>query len=301
MIDVAIIGGGPAALGAALYAARSGMSVTVFEKKFAGGQAATTYEIDNYLGFTSSPSGSELAEKMTEHVLNFGVNFKYSEVKELKLSNCVKEIITSRKTFEAKSVILAMGATPALLSVPGEKEFSGRGVSYCATCDGMFFKGKTVTVIGGGNTAVEDALYLSPIAQKVYIVHRRDAFRASPILVERLKKCENVEFVMESRVTEIKGNDKVSSVVIDSSSREIETDGVFVAIGTTPSVDLVKDIIVNENGFIITDETMKTNIDGVFAAGDIRKKPLRQVITAVSDGAVAGEEAARYVNFKKNA
>lgn len=301
MIDVAIIGGGPAALGAALYVARSGVGCTIFEKQFAGGQASTTYEIDNYLGFTQSPSGSALTEKMVEHVMGFGVNFKYSNVKELDLTGDIKKIITPKKEFEAKAVILAMGASPALLGVEGEKEFSGRGVSYCATCDGMFFKDKVICVVGGGNTAVEDALYLSPIAKKVYIIHRRDSFRASPLLVERLKKCENVEFVMESRVEKITGDEHVTSVTVNTNSslREIETDALFVAVGITPSSELVAGVIQCENGFILTDETMKTNIPGVFAAGDIRKKSLRQVITAVADGAIAGEEAAKYVNMLK--
>ena len=300
MIDVAIIGGGPAALGAALYAARSGMSVTVFEKKFIGGQASTTYEIDNYLGFDDSPSGSTLAERMLNHVSKFDVKFRYNEIKSMDLSGDIKKLYTAKKEFEAKAVILAMGASPALLSVHGEEEFSGRGVSYCATCDGMFFKDKTVCVVGGGNTAVEDAIYLAPIAKKVYIIHRRDSFRASPLLVERLKKFDNVEFVMESRVTAINGSDTVESLtVLHNNGAEVNltTDALFVAVGTIPVTELVKDIInCDDRGFIITDEDMKTNIDGVFAAGDIRKKSLRQVITAVSDGAIAGEEAAKYVN-----
>lgn len=300
MIDVAIIGGGPAALGAALYAARSGMSVTVFEKKFIGGQASTTYEIDNYLGFSDSPSGSALAERMQEHVSKFDVKFRYNEVKELDLSGKVKKLFTAKKEFEAKSVILAMGASPALLGVPGEAEFSGRGVSYCATCDGMFFKDKTVCVAGGGNTAVEDAIYLAPIAKKVYIIHRRDTFRASPLLVERLRKFENVEFTMESRVVEITGTDAVESISVEHNSgtlQRIDTDALFVAVGTNPVSALVSGKVeCDERGFILTDEDMKTSTDGVFAAGDIRKKSLRQVITAVSDGAIAGEEAAKYVN-----
>lgn len=303
MIDVAIIGGGPAALGAALYAARSGASVTIFEKKFVGGQASTTYEIDNYLGFTGSPSGSLLTEKMAEHVSEFDVKFRYNEVKELVLEGDTKKIITAKKEFEAKTVILAMGATPALLSVPGEKELTGKGVSYCATCDGMFFKDKTVCVVGGGNTAVEDAIYLSPLAQKVYIIHRRDEFRASPLLVERLKKFDNVEFVMESRITKINGSDSVESVTVDTKGDiyDIKTDALFVAVGTLPANALLTDAVKTENGFIVTDEAMATNIPGVFAAGDIRKKVLRQVITAVSDGAIAGEEASKYVNAHKNA
>ncbi|MGM9552208.1 MAG: thioredoxin-disulfide reductase [Clostridia bacterium] len=303
MIDVAIIGGGPAALGSALYCARSGMDCTIFEKKFVGGQAATTFEIDNYLGFNNSPSGSSLAQKMADHVSSFNVSFKYSDVKELQLTTPVKKIITAKKEFEAKSVILAMGATPARLNIPGEAEFSGKGVSYCATCDGMFFKGKTVCVAGGGNTAVEDALYLSAIAKKVYIIHRRDEFRASPVLTERLSNVGNVEFVMNSKVTKVLGKDCVQGIAVvnqNSEERIIETDALFVAVGITPSTELVRTVVnLDDYGFIITDEAMRTNISGVFAAGDIRKKPLRQVITAVSDGAVAGEEAAKYVNMNE--
>lgn len=299
MIDVAIIGGGPAALGAALYVLRSGLNCTIFEKKFIGGQASTTYEIDNYLGFTQSPSGSELTEKMQQHVTNFGGSFKYSAVKELSLEGEVKKIITAKKEFEAKAVILAMGATPSLLSIPGELELSGKGVSYCATCDGMFFKDKTVCVAGGGNTAVEDAIYLSAIAKKVYIIHRRNQFRASAVLVERLTKLDNVEFVLESNVIEISGEDNVREITVKKNSGEIftiPTDAIFVAVGVKSASELVRDkVLCDEKGFIITDETMKTNLNGVYAAGDIRVKPLRQVITAVSDGAIAGEEAAKYV------
>lgn len=302
MTDVAIIGGGPAAMGAALYAARSGMSVTVFEKQFVGGQAATTYEIDNYPGFADSPSGSLLSEKMQQHVSKFDVSFKYSAVKELELSGSVKKIFTAKKEFEARAVILAMGATPAPLGVEGEDEFRGKGVSYCATCDGMFFKNQTVMVVGGGNTAVEDAIYLSSIAKKVYVVHRRDEFRASPLLVQKLKQYENVEFLMESRVVKISGEDRVCSVTVEGANgtEEIMTAALFVAVGTLPANELVLNrLSCDEKGFIITDETMATSISGVFAAGDIRHKPLRQVITAVSDGAVAGEFAARYVNMNK--
>lgn len=302
MIDVAIIGGGPAAMGAALYALRSGLSVTIFEKKFVGGQASQTYEIDNYLGFFENPSGSELCEKMQEHVTRIGAKFRYSEVKSLSLSGNVKKIVTSKKVFEAKSVILAMGAKPAHLSVPGETEFFGKGVSYCATCDGNFFRDKTVCVVGGGNSAAEDAIYLSRLAKKVYLIHRRDSFRASFQIIEKLSECENVEFLLESRVKSINGTDRVTSVTVESSDcvREVKSDGVFVAVGTTPQSELVESSLTLENGFVVTDENMATEIEGVFAAGDIRKKNLRQVITAVSDGAIAGEEAAKYVNMHKS-
>lgn len=304
VIDVAIIGGGPAALGAALYASRSGASCTIFEKKFVGGQASLTYEIDNYLGFSASPTGSELIEKMQEHVSKFDVKFRFNDVKELDLTSPVKKIITAKKEFEAHTVIIATGCTPASLSVEGEKEFAGNGVSYCATCDGMFFKDKTVCVAGGGNTAVEDAIYLSPIAKKVYIIHRRNEFRASASLVDKLKKCENVEFVLESNVVKISGEETVTGVIVSSKGEEriIPADGIFIAVGINPSNQLISSKLkCNENGFIITDDKMATDIPGVFAAGDIREKPLRQVITAVSDGCIAGEEAAKYVKLHKNA
>lgn len=289
-------------MGAALYALRSGLSVTIFEKKFVGGQASQTYEIDNYLGFFENPSGSELCEKMQEHVTRIGAKFRYSEVKSLSLSGNVKKIVTSKKVFEAKSVILAMGAKPAHLSVPGETEFFGKGVSYCATCDGNFFRDKTVCVVGGGNSAAEDAIYLSRLAKKVYLIHRRDSFRASFQIIEKLSECENVEFLLESRVKSINGTDRVTSVTVESSDcvREVKSDGVFVAVGTTPQSELVESSLTLENGFVVTDENMATEIEGVFAAGDIRKKNLRQVITAVSDGAIAGEEAAKYVNMHKS-
>lgn len=299
IIDVAIIGGGPAALGAAIYSARGGACPVIFEKKFIGGQISSTYEIDNYPGFPSSPSGSFLIEKMQEHVSQFNVKFRFNNVSGLILDSDVKKIITAKKEFEAKSVILAMGASPAKLNIPGEAEFTGKGVSYCATCDGMFFKDKTVAVAGGGNTAVEDALYLAPIAKKVYIIHRRDSFRASGALVERLKAAENVELLLNSVVTKASGGKALEEITLKDNGGSIKTvgtDALFVAVGIKPQSSLVAGKVqCDEKGFIITDENMATNIKGVFAAGDIRKKGLRQVITAVSDGAIAAEEAVKYI------
>lgn len=298
MIDTAIIGGGPAALGAALYAARSGLSTVVFEEKFLGGQVLSSHAVDNYLGFSSSPSGEELILKMKEHVSKFDVKFKYSSVKALGLSGEVKKIITSKASFEAKTVILACGASPRPLGIESEKTFVGSGVSYCATCDGMFFKGKDVAVVGGGDTAAGDALYLSPICRKVYLVHRRGFFRASQLDMERLRALPNVEFITNASVKALKGGESLTSAVLDTKDgeREIDISALFVAVGTVPNTSLFKNCVaLDENGFVITDEAMKTNIAGVFAAGDIRKKPLRQIITAASDGAVAASSAAEYV------
>ncbi len=298
MTDVCIIGGGPAALGAALYAARSGLSAVVFEKKFVGGQASTTHDVDNYLGFSDDPSGAELAERMRTHVEKFPVKFKFSSVKALELDKDVKKIYTAKAEFETKSVILAMGASPRPLGLDGEEALKGKGVSYCATCDGMFFKGKSVAVVGGGDTAVSDAIYLAPICEKVYLIHRRNEFRAAAVDVEKLRQCENVEFVTQSRVTALHGEDFLSSITVETKdgAREIEVSGLFVAVGTVPETELVKGKIkLDESGFIITDEEMKTSAAGVFAAGDIRRKPLRQIITAVADGAVAASSAAKYL------
>lgn len=291
MIDVAIIGSGPAGLGAALYAARSGLTVTIFEKQFIGGQAAVTNEVDNYLGFADTPSGAELTEKMREHVSKFPVTFKLSAVKRLELDGAVKKIYTSKAEFEAKNVILAMGASPRPLGAADEERLRGRGVSYCATCDGMFFKGKCVAVVGGGDTAVHDALYLSPLCEKVYLIHRRDEFRAAKMNVDRVRALPNVEIVTPATVKELKGDASLSSVVLNTSDgeREIAVSGLFVAVGTIPQTELVPPSVTTENGFIITDENMRTNIDGVYAVGDIRKKSLRQIITAVADGAVAAQ------------
>ncbi len=298
MTDVCIIGGGPAALGAALYAARSGLSAVVFEKKFVGGQASTTHDVDNYLGFSDDPSGAELAERMRAHVEKFPVKFKFSSVKALELDKDIKKIYTAKAEFETRSVILAMGASPRPLGLDGEDALKGKGVSYCATCDGMFFKGKSVAVVGGGDTAVSDAIYLAPICEKVYLIHRRNEFRAAAVDVEKLRRCENVEFVTESRVTALHGADFLSSITVETKdgTREIEVSGLFVAVGTIPETELVKGKIkLDESGFIITDEEMKTSAAGVFAAGDIRRKPLRQIITAVADGAVAASSAAKYL------
>lgn len=301
MYDVIIAGGGPAGLNAALYAARSGLSCLDFEKMFAGGQMATTSLLENYIGFPDGVDAVTLAMQMEQQAKNAGAEIRYDEILSMDLQGDIKKINTKKEAFEAKVVILAMGASPRKLGVDGEEQFRARGVSYCATCDGALYKGKTVAVIGGGDTALEDALFLSKYCEKVYLIHRRDVFRGTHKLVEKIKATDSVELIMSSVVTEIMGENRVSGLTvesrIDGSSRHLETDGIFVAVGTIPNTDLVKDQLpLNEGGYIETDEAMQTAIPGVFAVGDLREKLLRQVITAAADGAVASFAALRYLS-----
>ncbi len=299
--DVIIIGGGPAGLTSAIYCGRSELNTLLLEKMSPGGQMATTAEIENYPGFPKGADGASLAFDMLKQAQNFGAKIKYKEVKSIKEVDD-KKIVTlaSGEEITAKAVILAMGASPRLLGVSGENKFRGRGVSYCATCDGAFFKEKTTVIVGGGDTAAADALFLSKICKKVYLVHRRDELRAAKIYTTKLEELSNVEFVWNSTVEEILGESKVNAVKvkdkISGDVKEIETDGVFIAVGITPETTLVKDFLpLDKTGFIISDETTKTQIDGVFVAGDTRTKVLRQVSTAVADGAVAAFMAQEYI------
>ena len=300
MYDIAIIGGGPAGLTAAIYARRAGLKTAIFEKFFHGGQAATTYNIDNYPGFPEGIGGVELAEAFYNHTKAFSPDFYGARVSQLELECEEKEIVTETETVKAKAVILAMGATPRPLGLKNELDFRGKGVSYCATCDGAFFRKKTVCVVGGGNTAIEDALYLANLCEKVYLIHRRDEFRAGKMLTDKLAEHENIEVIFDSVVDELVGEDVLEGIIV----RNVKTDvtaqiavlGVFVAVGIIPSNTIVKDILkLDEQGFIKTDMAMRTSIDGVFAAGDIRVSPLRQVVTAAADGAVAAHSAAQYL------
>ncbi len=299
--DVIIIGGGPAGLTAAIYCGRSELKTLVLEKMSPGGQMATTSEIENYPGFPKGADGATLAFDMLKQAQNFGAEFKYKEVKAVREENGEKIVtLNSGEEISAEAVILAMGASPRLLGVPGEDKFRGRGVSYCATCDGAFFKGKTTVIVGGGDTAAADALFLSKICEKVYLVHRRDALRAAKIYTTKLEALSNVEFVWNSTVEEILGDAKVNAVTvkdkISGDVKEISADGVFIAVGTTPQTDFIKDFIkLNDAGFISADESTKTEIDGVFVAGDCRTKILRQVSTAVSDGAVSAFMAQEFI------
>lgn len=301
MVDMIVVGGGPSGMCAALYGARSGLDVIMFEKLFTGGQAATTYEIENYLGFDEGISGPDLTMKMENHVRRFGAKIKYDEVVRLELEGPVKKVHTAKEVYEAKTVILSMGAVSRELGLPGERDLRGMGVSYCATCDGMFFKGKPVAVAGGGNTAAEDALFLSRTSSKVYLIHRRDELRAIRVLADAVKNTPNIEVLWDSVVEELlSGIDILEKVAVRNlktgEKTEVPVNGIFVAIGTVPSTELVKDQVgMNEAGYILTDENLQTSVKGVFAAGDLRQKPLRQVITAAADGAVASYNAARYI------
>jgi len=291
LYDVVIIGGGPGGYTAALYCARSGFSVLVLEKLSPGGQMATTGQVDNYPGFEEGIDGFELGEKMKKGADRFGVETAFDEVTEVELTGNPKKIVTTSGTVMARSVILATGASPRTLGLEGEERLRGRGVAYCATCDGMMYKNKTVIVSGGGNSAVADALYLAKICQKVYLVHRRDALRASRVYMEALKN-SGVEIIWNSRIQKILYEKRVNGAVIEDipsgKTHELACDGVFVAIGRVPDTDLFKgQVDLDQQGYLIADETTKTNIPGVFAVGDARTKPLRQIVTAAADGAVA--------------
>lgn len=297
--DIAIIGGGPAGYTASLYAGRAGLSSAVIEKLSPGGQMAITSDIENYPGFEHI-GGFELAEKMTACAERFGGETVYAEVKEVSLFGHPKKIITDDGEIEASAVVIATGAKPRYLEVAGEVEYTGRGVSYCASCDGFFFRGKTVCVSGGGDTAFEDVMYLSNICKKVYLIHRRDEFRASAVAVERARKKENVEFILSTTITEIKGDGNLVCAVevTDKKSgekRELACDGVFVAVGRIPDTSVFEGQLDMENGYIKADETCRTSVPGVYAAGDVRTKPLRQIVTACADGAVAVKFAEEYI------
>lgn len=300
--DVVIIGGGAAGLDAALYAGRGGMKTLVIEKLAYGGQAATTYEIDNYLGFIDEPSGMELGEKMLAHAKKFGAEFVSETVKSIdRAYDKIKRIHTRNNVYETRTIIFATGAKPRKLDVQGEEELRGAGVSYCATCDGAFFKGQTAVVVGGGNTAFEDALYLAGFCGKVYLVHRSQKFRAAQTLVDKVKQNPKIELLTDYIVTKIQGDTSVQSVVLSHTLsgrvKKLDTAAVFIAIGVLPNSELAGTVVrLNEQGFIITDREMQTNIKGIYAAGDVRDTPLRQVITAAADGAVAANSAILYVN-----
>jgi thioredoxin reductase (NADPH) len=299
--DVIIIGGGPAGYTAALYAARANLTAMVIEKFAPGGQMATTEIVENYPGFVEGINGFELGMQMKKGAERFGVKTKLAEVKSVELDKNPKLIHTSKDTFQAKTIILALGAYPRELGLPNERNLRGRGVSYCATCDGMFYKDKTVVIVGGGNTAVADAIFLAKICKKVYLVHRRDELRASKTYMESLEKTENIEIIWSSEVVEILADEFVTGVKVksrnDDSVRMVACDGIFVAIGNVPNTELIKgQVELDEAGYVPADETTRTNIPGVFAVGDMRNKPLRQIVTAVADGAVASKYAEEYID-----
>ena len=298
--DMIVVGGGPGGYTAALYAARAGLDTVVLEKLSAGGQMALTEQIDNYPGFEDGIDGFSLGEKMKRGTERFGVETKLAEVLSLDLSGTVKKAETSEGPLFARIIVLATGAGPRELGIEGEQELIGKGVNYCAACDGMFYKNKTVVIAGGGNTAAADALILSRICKKVIVVHRRDTLRATKIYHEPLMKAENVEFRWDSEIIELLHDEKVIGIRLRNVKTGEETtlacDGVFVSIGRKPSSELVKDQVeVDPAGYIIADESTRTNIPGVFAVGDVRTKALRQVVTAVADGATAVHYAEEYL------
>ena len=295
--DVLIIGGGPSGLTAGIYAVRAGLSVAIVEKQFAGGQIANTESVENYPALLNV-SGFELATKMLEHAEKLGVKIIYDNVVNCKFDNNGKLVeLESGNEINAKTVILCAGATPRKSRLQNEDKFVGRGISYCATCDGAFYKDKIVAVVGGGNTAVSDCLYLAKFAKQVHLIHRRDKLRASKADTEKLIN-SGVNIIYNSVVSEIVGDNKISHIklqnVENKEINEMQVDGVFVAIGQIPS-NICPQIARDEYGYILADEDMKTNIDGVFVAGDVRQKKVRQVVTAVSDGAIAAEMANEYI------
>jgi len=297
--DVIIAGAGPAGMTAAVYTSRANMSTLMLERGIPGGQMANTEEIENYPGF-GHILGPDLSQKMFEHAQKFGAEYAYGEIKEIRDGDIYKTVICGDKEYRAKSVIVATGAEHRLLGAPGEKELSGRGVSYCAVCDGAFFRGKELVVVGGGDSAVEEAVFLTRFATKVTIVHRRNEFRAQKILQKRAFENEKIDVIWNTVVKEIRGENVVQSVLLEDvntgEQREFPTNGVFIYVGMDPLSSAVKGLgITNEAGYVLTDEKMHTKVHGIFAAGDVRDKMLRQVVTATGDGSIAAQAAQHYV------
>ncbi|MBQ3118224.1 MAG: thioredoxin-disulfide reductase [Clostridia bacterium] len=298
--DVIVIGGGPAGYTAAIYTSRAGFNTLVIEKFSAGGQMTQTTQIDNYPGFPDGVEGFDLGTKMREGAERFGAKTVQAEVIEVNLKDKIKTIKIPDGVLLAHSVIIATGAEHKHLGLENEENLIGKGVGYCAACDGMFYKGKTATVVGGGNSAAADALLLSKICEKVIVVHRRDTLRAEKVYHEPLLKAQNVEFEWNSTVCEILADNKVTGIKIKNSAqgteKEIHTDGVFISIGRAPQTELFRgQLDIDKNGYIIADETTKTSISGVFAVGDVRAKPVRQIVTATADGACASHFAEEYL------
>ena len=298
--DVIVIGGGPAGYTAAMYTARAGLKTAVLEKLYAGGQMTQTSQIDNYPGFDEGIDGFSLGMKMLSGAERFGVKTVNTQVLSAQLEGAVKRLQTSDGEFSARAVIIATGADHRALGIDGEQDLVGRGVAYCAACDGMLFRGKTVAVVGGGNSAAADALLLSRVAQKVYLIHRRDSLRATKIYHAPLKNAENVEFCWNSTISRLISEGKLTGVeltdTLTGATRELELDGLFISIGRAPATEIFREqLALDPGGYIIADETTRTSLPGVFAAGDVRTKALRQIITAAADGAVAAFYTEEYL------
>lgn len=300
MYDLIIIGSGPAGLSAAVYGIRAGLKLLVLEQHpMSGGQVLNTYEVDNYLGLPGI-SGFDMGQTFRAHADKLGVEFVEARVKEIVNNGDFKTVRTRKADYETRAVILATGAQHALLQVPGEEELSGMGVSYCATCDGAFFKGRTVAVVGGGDVALEDAIYLARTCEKVYLIHRRDELRGAVVLQEELKTLPNVEILYSHTVQEICGEDNVESLLIENvktgEKHTLEVNGIFIAVGIHPGTELVKELVTcNEGGYVLAGEDGATDCPGIYVAGDVRRKPLRQIVTAVADGANAAVAVSEYV------
>ena len=305
LFDIIIIGGGPAGLAAAIYAGRAKMKTLVIEQAGFGGQITSTAEIENYPGSMEVESGSSLVDRMHAQAVKFGSKFVFDQVISVNLKSSPKEIVTFSADYYADAVIIATGATPAKIGCPGEEEFTGRGISYCATCDGAFFEGLPLYVVGGGDAAVEEAMYLTRFGKEVNLIHRRDELRAAKSIQEKAFANPKMHFIWNSVVKEFKGSDKLDEMILENTKTgeltTIKHDmfGVFVFVGYAPQTGIYEDQLPLEKGYIRTDEEMRTTVPGVFAAGDCRIKSLRQVVTAVSDGAIAAVNAAKYVEENK--
>lgn len=301
LYDLIIIGGGPAGLSAAVYAKRAKLDILVIERApIAGGQILNTSEVDNYLGLPGI-NGFELGMKFKEHAERFDITFTDGDIASVDFNGKEKVVNTDKASYRAKSVLIATGAAHRHLGVSGEEELQGMGVSYCATCDGMFFKGRITAVVGGGDVAVEDAIFLARMCEKVYVIHRREEFRAAKVLVDALKNCPNVEFVLDSTVEQIEGEDQVEAITVKNvnsgDTKKLSVDGVFIAVGMLPNTECFKGSVgMDKTGYIIAGEEGVTDTEGVFVAGDVRTKMLRQIVTAVSDGANAIFSIERYLN-----
>ena len=298
--DVIIIGGGPAGMSAAIYAARARLKTLIIEKAGCGGQIAITDHLENYPGFETGINGFELAVKMQTQATTFGSEITYGEVLSVEVEENIKKVILQDKVFETKTIIIASGAAFKKLNVPGEEEFIGKGVSYCATCDGPFFRNKEIAVVGGGDSALQEALYLTKFASKVNLIHRRNEFRAAKILQEKVLANEKINVILDSVVEEICGTQMLDSLKVKNvktgSVINLAVNGVFLFVGWQPNTKFLENSKINlDSGYIVTDENMRTNIDGVFACGDVRKKQLRQVVTAASDGAISAISAQHYI------
>ena len=299
--DVVVIGGGPGGYTAALYATRAGFSALVLEKLAAGGQMALAHQIDNYPGFPVGVDGFTLGQSMKEQAENFGAQTRFTEVTQAQLHRSPKVITTDAGEILAKTVVIATGANPRKLGLENEEALTGKGVHYCAACDGMFYRGKTVAVIGGGDSAVADALILSRIAKKVYLIHRRDTLRATKIYNASLEEAENIEILWNSQVTKLMADGKLNGIIVQNhltcESMQLDLDGVFISVGRQPATEVFqKELDMDENGYLIAGESTDTNIAGVYAVGDVRTKLTRQVVTAVADGANAVHQIEEYLS-----